>query len=99
MDDRTGSKSRTLLTPQGDGNNRSKLNKPIIRILESRTLLTPQGDGNGPCRRLGRRSLEESRTLLTPQGDGNFLKYGSAEQVAKNLCPAPSLPRKGTETS
>ena len=39
----------------------------------------------------------ESRTLLTPQGDGNEKE---ASLLAKDVseCPAPSLPRKGTET-
>ncbi len=37
-----------------------------------------------------------SRTLLTPQGDGNSQTY---EQLTNFLLgPAPSLPRKGTET-
>ncbi len=63
----------------------------------SRTLLTPQGDGNGHSTHPGTASESKSRTLLTPQGDGNiFLKIPSDHFDV--IRPAPSLPRKGTET-
>ena len=39
-----------------------------------------------------------SRTLLTPQGDGNWRWYQSHSPAYLRVCPAPSLPRKGTET-
>ncbi len=38
-----------------------------------------------------------SRTLLTPQGDGNTWSISASSNVTQ-LSPAPSLPRKGTET-
>ncbi len=88
--------SRTLLTPQGDGN---RSNRPGLGALlpASRTLLTPQGDGN----RLASLRLAScgalSRTLLTPQGDGNSHRRRLKTDVLP-LGPAPSLPRKGTET-
>ena len=37
--------SRTLLTPQGDGNC-TTVSSTTSTLLRSRTLLTPQGDGN-----------------------------------------------------
>ncbi len=45
----------------------------------------------------GRRGQSPSRTLLTPQGDGNVFHLTPTLRDWVNS-PAPSLPRKGTET-
>ncbi len=90
--------SRTLLTPQGDGNDIYMLIHPA-HITASRTLLTPQGDGNPhKLDRFRGLKLLKSRTLLTPQGDGN-LGFGGLLLKPNRRRPAPSLPRKGTETA
>ncbi len=115
--------SRTLLTPQGDGNKISRY-FTVGEAFKSRTLLTPQGDGNtGMVAAWCSSVTGRSRTLLTPQGDGNVdiplgqvglnikqvphppypargRKRTSLEAAGQPdwLRPAPSLPRKGTET-
>ncbi len=70
----------------------------LERSPASRTLLTPQGDGNHRAVSRCRWQSKPSRTLLTPQGDGNLLLASALRALTVPLCPAPSLPRKGTET-
>ncbi len=67
--------------------------------MRSRTLLTPQGDGNTS----DSASLTSSSTPLVPHppypARGRKLTgFGALPQPVPFRSPAPSLPRKGTET-